>query len=392
MNILHVIAGLPPGGGGLSEVVPRIALETARLGHDVTIATVATPHEPISQSADAVSGEVRIVRFAPSPPRFLFYSYAMRRGLANLVAAADVVHVHSNWTFPVWWGCFCAVRHGKALVVSPHGGLAPMARAHSSWKKRLAGPVNRWCLRRATVIHATSDAERTWIGDYLGGRPPVAVIPNGVDAPAPRRLPKPEKRSRRVLFLGRLHPLKGLDLLIEAWSFAVAKAGEGWELVIAGPDERGTCSQLESSARRLGIPVSFATGSVERDGQVVFCGPLYGDDKQRAFDAADLVVLPSRSENFGMVVAEAMANGIPVITTKATPWEEVHGLAGWWVDVDARAIGEAMSEAMALDDSRRAAMGDRGLAIIKEKYQWSSIGKQAVSLYESISSASGCPL
>ena len=138
MRILHVVAGLPPAGGGLSELVPRFALEAARLGHDVTIATVARDDEPLSAAAQAAAaGGVRIVRFAPSAPRALFFSWEMRRWLPAVVRSADIVHVHSNWTFPVWWGSHCGLQAGKPLVMSPQGCLDPVRLAHSAWKKQI---------------------------------------------------------------------------------------------------------------------------------------------------------------------------------------------------------------------------------------------------------------
>jgi glycosyltransferase involved in cell wall biosynthesis len=394
MKILHVIAGLPPTGGGLSELVPRLALEAARLGHDVTIATVARDDEPLSAAADAAAaGGVRIVRFAPSAPRALFLSWAMRRGLPELARWADLVHVHSNWTFPVWWGSHCALRAGKPLVMSPHGCLDPVRLAHSAWKKRLAGLFDRRYLRQASVIHATSEMERDWIERYVGKGPRIAVIPNGVEMqafPGTPRETKPASRTRQVLYLGRLHPLKGLELLIEAWGevggthngrLEACPTGEddrlkacptGWELVIAGPDEQGTRTRLEAQARALGLA------------NVTFPGPLYGEAKAKALAEADLFVLPSRTENFGIAVAEALGAGLPVITTKGTPWSEIAGSCGWWVDVNAAAIAKALAAGMRLSDEERAAMGTRGRELVAAKYQWETVGRAMVGVYQSL--------
>ena len=304
MKILHVVAGLPPTGGGLAEVVPRLALEPARLGADATIATVAPAGVALSAAAEKAAAEgVLIVRFAPAAPRALFFSWEMRRGLAELVRWADVVHVHSNWTFPVWWASHCALRAGKPLVMSPHGCLDPVRLAHSAWKKRLAGLLDRRYLQRATAIHATSDAELEWIERYVGKGPRICNIPNGVEMPETlSSAPKPVGRMRQVLYLGRLHPLKGLDFLLDAWRLATSAMpiGQQWQLVIAGPDEQGMRQRLQSQAASLGLT------------DVVFRGPLYGEEKARALADADLVVLPSRSENFGIVVAEALAAGVPV--------------------------------------------------------------------------------
>jgi len=115
MKILHIVAGLSPAGGGLSEVVPRFAMEASGLGHDVTLATIASGDEPLSHAAtEAALSGVSIVRFAPSAPRALFSRWDMLRGLPALAHAADIAHVHSNWTFPVWWGCRSRPRRGQA--------------------------------------------------------------------------------------------------------------------------------------------------------------------------------------------------------------------------------------------------------------------------------------
>ena len=375
MRILHVVAGLPAAGGGLPEAVARLAREAARLGHEVTIATVAGRDEPLASAVgDAEAAGVRIVRHEPSAPRAIYFSRDMLRELAPLAARAHVVHVHSSWTFPVWWGCQAAIAASKPLVISPHGCLDPVRLAHSAWKKLLVGGLDKRCLRQADVIHATSAAERSWIERYVGGHPHIEVIPIGVDLPSPQEMAKPAHRTRTVLFLGRLHPLKGLNLLLEAWPTAMQQLmpGSHWELVIAGPDEQGTRGRVERQAQEMGLR------------NVRFAGPLAGAEKARALADADLVVLPSRSENFGIVVAEALAAGVPVITTKGTPWQEIDGSCGWWVDPDAPAITAALAAAARLGDPERTAMGLQGRALVEAKYQWASIGRAMVELYQRI--------
>ena len=383
MRILHVVAGLPRNGGGLAEIVPRYAAATARLGHDVTIATVAERNAPLSVSADeAAAAGVNIIRFAPSLPRALYHSREMSSRLQTLVARADLVHVHSNWTFPVWRAAHCALVAGKPLVMSPHGCLSPASLAHSAWKKRLAGLFDRRYLRQASVIHATSEMERDWIERYVGKGPRIAVIPNGVEMqafPGTPRETKPASRTRQVLYLGRLHPLKGLELLLDAWK-GVGGANNGrleacptaWQLVIVGPDEQGTRTRLEAQARALGLA------------NVTFAGPLYGEAKAKALAEADLFVLPSRTENFGIAVAEALGAGLPVITTKGTPWSEIAGSCGWRVDVNAAAIAKALADGMRLSDEERAAMGTRGRELVAAKYQWESVGRALTGVYETL--------
>jgi len=397
MKVIHVVAGLQPAAAGLAELVPKVAREIVRLGHEATIATVAGPGDRLSAAADeAEAAGVRIVRFAPSVPHAAYASWEMAVGMRRLsrfVESADLVHVHSNWTFPVWWGCQTARNAGKPVVMSPQGCLDPVRLAHSAWKKRLVGSLDRRCLRHAAAIHATSEAERGWIKAFLGdppGGPRIEVIPNGVDLPGGTTTAsggaKRIDRVRRMLYLGRVHPLKGLDLLVEAWGRLAGghARGRGWELLIAGPDEQGTRARLETLARSLSIPVVVGPGGAAEAGRIVFAGPLYGDDKARLLSQADLVVLPSRSENFGIVVAEALSAGIPVVTTTATPWGEIDGTCGWCVEPAAEPLAGAIAAAMGLTDAERAERGARGRKLVEEKYTWASVGRQMERLYAGI--------
>ncbi|MEI6647009.1 MAG: glycosyltransferase [bacterium] len=165
MRIVHVAAGVWPGAG-IAEVVAGLSRALKVLDHDVTVVTLDGPMAASIEEAQAEG--VRVVRFKPSQPHFLFYSSAMRRGLSELVRETDTLHVHGCWTFPVWWGAWLALREKKTLVMSPHGSLDPMRLKHSGWKKKLVGWMDRWLLRRASVIHATCEAEKRWIQAFLG--------------------------------------------------------------------------------------------------------------------------------------------------------------------------------------------------------------------------------
>jgi len=395
MRILHIVAGVPPGGG-IAESVPTLCRHLRKLGHEVTLATLDGPLSDAALAAEAAG--VRLVRFDPSFPYALYFSWSMLRNLSTLAREADVVHVHSNWTFPVWWGCRCALRAHKPLVMSPRGCLDPVRLHHSAWKKRLVGWLDRSFLTKAAVIHVTAECERDWVRAYLGTcGAEIAVIPNGIEL-EPRNTRKTrnceEGKARTLLYLGRLHPLKGLDLLVEAWArvkgsvsskplsvsskplsvsgkpikvsgksgnvcgrtevpeetdydLRLTVNGASWQLIIAGPDEQGTLKALKAQAERLGLTVSrqlltvncepAADGSRASDPDIrltacrspftdlVFMGPVYGERKALLLSQADLFVLPTRSDNFGIAVAEALASGVPVVCTKGAPWEELLG-------------------------------------------------------------------
>lgn len=385
MKILHVVAGLPHEGGGLAEFVPMLAAEAAREEHSVVIALVAQQASELSEAASrAAASGVSLVRFRPSWPSAAFFSWDMVRGLAALVRDADVVHVHSAWTFPVWWASRNAVALGRPFVISPHGALDPVRLRHSAFKKAAVAFLDRWCLRHASAIHVTSSAEGDWVRRYLAPRPcpPVAVIPGGIRLPKAGRPARPPCSARRMLYLGRLHPLKGLPTLVEAWQRVQPP---GWQLMIAGPDSHGVRGALERQIRQLGLPAAADPAACG----IRLSGPLYGADKDAALAAADVVVLPSLSENFGLVVAESLAAGTPVITTTATPWSQIAARCGWCVTADVDSIAGAISAATAMTDKQRRLLGNEGRLMVESDYTWPVVGRRMLGLYSDLTA--NCP-
>ena len=199
------------------------------------------------------------------------------------------------------------------------------------------------------------------------------MIPNGVEVP-----PQTEKenfastgadRMRSVVFLSRLHPKKGLLNLVKAWA-QVQPAD--WRVTIAGPDEDGHRADVTAAIHAAGLDEEFT-----------FTGPIQGKAKWDLLRQADLFVLPTFSENFGIVIAEALACGVPVITTKAAPWTELMSQqCGWWVDVGVEPLANALRSATALPDSDRREMGLRGRCLVEQRYSWARIATEMRSVYE----------
>jgi len=168
MKVLHIVAEVSVESG-VAVVATRLAVEQQGLGHQVCVASTGQKKCVSALVHYCVSEEqVRGVTFRRNWPHFLYFSWGMLLGLGKMVKDVDVVHVHSNWTFPVWWGAWLALRHQKTLVMSPHGCLDPVRLKHSGWKKALVGWIDRWLLRRASVVHATCAAESAWIQAFLG--------------------------------------------------------------------------------------------------------------------------------------------------------------------------------------------------------------------------------
>ena len=226
----------------------------------------------------------------------------------------------------------------------------------------------RRVLNAVDIFFATAEQELSSIRN-LGFHQPVAVVPNGVELPRveAQQGKGREPSARQVLFLSRVHPKKGLVNLVRAWG---ALRPEGWRLIVAGPNEAGHWQEVEREIRRLGL-----------GGQITYVGPAEGQDKADLYEQSDLFVLPTFSENFGIVVAEALAYGLPVITTKGTPWKDLEDYrCGWWVDTGVDSLVDALRQAMALSDQERKEMGARGRAYV-QRYDWKLVAKETAAVY-----------
>jgi len=281
----------------------------------------------------------------------------------------DILHDNGIWLPHNHRLAELARRRRLPRVVSTRGMLEPWAMSHKKLKKRIAWWLyQRRDLSGAAYHHATAAAEAENV-ERLKLGVPVGVIPNGIDIVEQR--PRSGKQARRALFLGRIHPVKGLPLLIEAWSHLRPR---GWELQIAGPDETGYRGEIE----RL-VHAASLTEAVQ------FLGPLEGEAKERAFADADLLVLPSFSESFGMAVGEALAHGVPVLTTTSVPWPMIaqHG-CGWRVPATIEGIADGLREALALDAAVLATMGQRGQELVRRDFAWPNVARQFIATYEGL--------
>ena len=251
------------------------------------------------------------------------------------------------------------------------GMLEPWALSQKRLKKRLGWEIyQRHDIARSAAVHATARSEAQNLR-ALGVKVPIALIPHGIDIPIclPKRpSARQDADGKTALFLSRIHPKKGLLELVEAW--ARLRAHE-WRVVIAGPDQDGYRSVVEDAVHARGLQDVFA-----------FAGPVYGEQKAKLLAQADLFVLPTYSENFGIVIVEALAHGVPVITTTGAPWAELpEAGCGWWVPTGVSSLAEALSEAFALSGSALADMGIRGRALVEARYTWPAIVRMHVELY-----------
>jgi glycosyltransferase involved in cell wall biosynthesis len=250
--------------------------------------------------------------------------------------------------------------------------LAPWALRHKAWKKKLAWWLyQRRDLSHAALLVATAQQEVQDIRRMMPGKN-IAVVPNGVELPtvSQRSVIKGQRSGvRTVMFLGRIHPVKGLKNLVEAWHLV---RPSGWRCILAGPDEAGHQKELQAILQSRKLENIFAFPGLMNDGQ-----------KWALFRDAGLFVLPSFTENFGVAAAEALAAGVPVIATKGTPWEELRTQnCGWWVDIGIEPLATALREGVSLSDQERFEMGQRGRRLVEEKYSWPQIGRDMLTVYE----------
>jgi len=315
-------------------------------------------------------------------PRQLSVSPATERlAVSDTGRAFDVLHQHSLWTALSRVTNRWRNATRGPTVIAPQGTLRPYAWKRSNWKKRLAMiGYERHNLQAASCLQATAESEANVFRSF-GLSNPIAIIPNSVDdawlsssGDAGRFCQKYSlnKEKRKLLYLSRVHPIKGLPMLLEALSM-IQKDMEDWQVVIAGPNEDGHRYELEALSNKLGITEELVT----------FTGPLYGTDKRDAFSAARLFVLPSHSENFSIAVIEALGAGVPVITTRGTPWKELlTHRCGWWIDINSMALRTALVEALRCSSHRLAEMGQRGRELVAEKYVWSRTVESSLQLYK----------
>lgn len=364
MKIIHTGPPMGPSYGGPFQSVRRLAQQQVGLGADVAM-RMPWGDEAAAHKGDWAPVEVSVSGKVLLP--MLTWSPEFRRELC--AHEADILHSHGLWQYPSWVSMAWKKKHpGRHHVVSPRGMLQPWAWQHKAWKKRpMWNLVERRNLESASLLHATVPEEAAALRER-GLKAPIAIIPNGVDLVGTCEYSPAAGGVQTALFLSRIHPSKGLDLLLRAWAKV---RPSNWQLHIAGPDEIGHLAELKKLAGSLGIAE-----------HVRFSGVLRGDDKTSAFKQCDLFILPTHSENFGIVVAEALAHSRPVITTHGAPWKllQTHD-CGWWVPTNVCGISSALDDAISRPREQLVQMGQRGRLLVESQFNWPSIAAKMIDCY-----------
>ncbi len=359
MKIAIFATTLAAHDGGIARSVPGLACAVQALGHDVTL---VYPDFGLALAGDPSALPLRTIAIPLGEWRRhpAFGSAGLLPVLEQLRAeGTDVFHHAGVWSAINHTIASYARRSRIPMVCSPRGQLDRWSLNYKKWKKDLClWAYGRRDLQSCAFLHATSQEEAGYLADLNLGVP-VVVAPNGVDVPDLETLPnKPQNHPRRLLFLSRIHPKKGLDLLINAWN---QLRPADWALEIAGPDEGGHQTELERMIDRMGL-----------QGSIVFSGAYDDDAKWRVYRTADAFVLPTRTENFGIVIAEALACETPVLTTEGAPWGFLSEAGcGWSVPISVEGILSGLRELTTTPAGQLQMMGQRGRTLVRQRFAWS---------------------
>lgn len=276
-----------------------------------------------------------------------------------------IIHDHGLWQESNIAAALAAYETGCKLIISSHGMLEPWALSHHKLKKSIAWfAYQKNILKSAKYIHVTAQSEQDSIQKLLPSAN-LAKIKLGTSITAK----KSQHNKNIALFLSRIHKKKGLDLLIDAWQLS---SPQGWQLKIAGPDEENYVATIKQKIKTLNL-----------DGSIQILDPVYDEEKINLYTESSLFILPSYSENFGLVIVEAMMTGLPVITTNKTPWLDLDERGvGWTISPNVEELSKAITTATSLPADQRKAMGMTAREWMIREYSWDKYHKEILSLYE----------
>lgn len=379
IRVCQVIPSINEFTGGTALAVTQLAESLVNQGIESHLFTLDYPQQgsPLIPKGVSLHSQStnRLTRYLRG------WSPHAKSILINLARGKfDLIHNHGMWMFPNVYARQAAMENSLPLVTSTHGMVETWSLDRSRLQKQIAWQwYEKKNLESATLFHATSEMEKLSI-QKLNLKQPIAQIPIGVDLPDPsQKFDRnilidlfPELNQKRwLLFLARLHPKKGLENLLQVWS-QIAHLYPDWHLIIAGSDWNHYQSKLMQQVQEL-----------ELEKQITFTGMLVGDAKESALANADLFVLPTYSENFGIAVAESLARQVPVITTKEAPWEDlINYQCGWWIDNNQEKLKETLETAMKLSPEQRKTMGEKGQKLISQKYTWNAVAEKMATVYQ----------
>ena len=372
-RVIHVAEDMAKISGGIPEVVRQLSAGLSSKNISVQVAYAKGQPQGFPNAVETFC----------FPPHHLAQSWSWGQNLGNgMIGLAEsslgelpLFHVHGAWSAPQYIASRTANRLGLPLIFSAHGMLEPWLWSQQGWQMRVKKEIY-WKifaypkLRKANIIHAITPIEKNNLA-RLFKNVDIEVIPNAIEL-GDNLQSRYAKREKSILFLGRLEPKKGVDLLLRA--FGAACIGNGWSLDVVGPSWSNEYQEkLILIVKELGI-----------GNQVKFHGPLFGEAKQALIDSAWVMATPSHSEVVGLVNLEAAARFLPSITTHQTGLDDWEMGGGLLVDPSVASIKKAIEAACSWGDREQF---DRGLAsrsLIENKYSWKVVLPKWVELYNSL--------
>lgn len=361
MKILSFISSLDINDGGPSRSVPMLAKGLAELGVDITLMTVKSENMN-THALEGTSAKLKVLT-----PSF------SKKEIAKYLAEErfNLIQIQSMWDLPYHKVMVEARRLGIPYIVTPRGMLEPWSLSQKKWKKKLAWWLyQRNDVQKSVCVFTTAKKEAEHVSE-LGVTTCKAVIPNGIETSSYPCKTSVDHVNKQVLFIGRMHVKKGIEILFDAWKRIHADYSD-WRLLVVGNGEPEYIQSLENRMESLGLKDSIKV-----------LPPVYGNDKIQLYQESALFCLPSYSENFGMVIAEAMSCGTPVITTTNCPWDILNETnTGWCIDLSVDNLERALREALSMSSAELYDRGQRASQLICDNFDYRSVTRKTLSLYE----------
>lgn len=375
MKLLFLSGSRSRAAGGVFEVEYWLA-RTLFERHDVLI-EAAGYQDSKSEEDSAVWHPIKVHCFGRQGPRRFGYSDGLRRWLKD--SDHDILHLHTLWLYTSLLTLSWHNRTKRPFIVSPHGMLDPWALKNAGWKKKAAEWLyERKMLRRAAVLHAFHEKDLCDFRAY-GLKNPIAVIPNGVELPEESSIRR--GRERTILFLGRIHPKKGLHQLLEGWKLLSNSQRSGWKLLIAGWDDGGYLSTLQALVKENDLSSS-----------IDFVGPVFGNRKMELMQTSSALILPSLSEGLPMTVLEAWSHSLPVLMTEMCNLPRgFESRAALKILPEPSDIARGLCEFFSLSDDVRRDIGLNGRTLVEAEFTWQRVSDQFQAVYRWILSGGEKP-
>lgn len=361
MKVLTFVSSLNLNSGGPSRSVPMLVKGLAEVGVDITLMTIRSEN----MNTHAIEGT--------SAKLHILESGFSNSELSSILVTEkfDLIQIQSIWALHYHRLIKLARKLKIPYIITPRGMLEPWSLSQKKWKKKLAWHVyQKNDMQNAACIYTTADMEAHHIRE-LGIKVPLSVIPNGIETDGYNCRTTKEGVKKQVLFLSRIHKKKGIELLIEAWG-RIIKYFDRWNLLIVGNGESDYIESLNVLIRNKSLQDS-----------VIISEPVFGVEKIKLYTESLLFCLPSYSENFGMVIAEAMSCGVPAITTTNCPWEILNETkTGWCIDLSVGNLESTLREAMSMEMDSLFEMGQRASKLVYDNYNYKNVALKTKDLYE----------